>query len=187
MFCPKCGGSNSPDANFCVSCGVQFTTAIRQSALQNISAVTLTKNAGFWLRVFASIIDSILCQLASMVILLPIGFALGVMMASTSTMDEVEAAGAGLGFILGIVIQWLWFTLAESSKWQASLGKKLLGLKVTDENGNRISFGRANGRYWGKALSFITFFIGFLMVAFTKKKQGLHDVIAGTLVVRVNS
>ncbi len=89
-----------------------------------------------------------------------------------------------MGFVVGFLINWLWFTLAESSNWQASIGKKMVGLKVTDENGDRISFGKANARYWSKILSALIFFVGFLMVAFTGKKQGLHDKIAGTIVVK---
>lgn len=86
--------------------------------------------------------------------------------------------------MLGILIQWLWFTIPESSKWQATVGKKMLGLKVTDEKGERIGFGKANGRYWSKILSILILFIGFVMVAFTEKKQGLHDKMAGTFVVK---
>ena len=72
----------------------------------------------------------------------------------------------------------------ESSKWQATPGKRLMGLIVTDLNGNRISFARAFCRYLGKIVSFLTFFIGFLIAAFTDKKQALHDKMASTLVFR---
>ena len=74
---------------------------------------------------------------------------------------------------------WLYWALMESSAWQATLGKKLFGLKVTDLQGRRISFARASGRYFGKIV-----FVGFIMVAFTEKKQALHDMIAGCLVVK---
>ena len=60
----------------------------------------------------------------------------------------------------------------------------MLGLRVTDLNGNRIGFGKATGRYFGKILSGMICFIGFIMVAFTEQQQGLHDMLAGTLVVR---
>ena len=53
---------------------------------------------------------------------------------------------------------------------------------VTDLHGNRVSFGRATGRYFAKIISSIILFIGYLMIAFTEKKQGLHDIIAETLV-----
>jgi uncharacterized RDD family membrane protein YckC len=71
----------------------------------------------------------------------------------------------------------------ESSSWQAMLGKRALGIIVTDENGNRLTFGRATGRYWAKFLSYFILMIGFLMAAFTPKKQALHDMVANTLVV----
>ncbi len=105
-------------------------------------------------------------------------------MAGSSTADEIYSAAYAMGFIVGILGQWLWFTISESSNWQATLGKKLLGLKVVDEHGGRVSFGRANARYWSKILSGLILFIGFLMVAFTVKKQGLHDKIASTYVVK---
>jgi uncharacterized RDD family membrane protein YckC len=59
-----------------------------------------------------------------------------------------------------------------------------LGIKVTDLSGNAISFGRATVRHFGKILSAIILLAGYLMVAFTAKKQGLHDMIAGCLVVK---
>jgi uncharacterized RDD family membrane protein YckC len=71
----------------------------------------------------------------------------------------------------------------ESSKNQGTLGKMALGLRVTDMDGRRISFGRATGRYFAKWLSTITLLIGYIMAAFTPKKQAMHDMIAGTLVL----
>ena len=59
-----------------------------------------------------------------------------------------------------------------------------LGIIVTDLDGNQISFGRANGRYWSKIVSSITLLIGYIMAGFTEKKQALHDIIAGTLVLK---
>jgi len=72
----------------------------------------------------------------------------------------------------------------ESSARQATLGKMAVGIVVTDERGARISFGRATGRFFAKFLSMLILYVGYLMAAFTEKKQGLHDVLAGTLVVR---
>jgi uncharacterized RDD family membrane protein YckC len=71
----------------------------------------------------------------------------------------------------------------ESSSKQATLGKLALGIVVTDLNGNRISFGRATGRYFGKIVSGMIFAIGYIMAGFTEKKQALHDMIASCLVV----
>lgn len=81
-----------------------------------------------------------------------------------------------------ILVQWLYDALLTSSTWQATVGKKLLKLKVTDMEGNKISFGRATGRFFGKLLSGMMCNIGYIMAAFTERKQALHDMIAGTLV-----
>ncbi len=82
------------------------------------------------------------------------------------------------------VAAWLYFALMESSSRQATLGKMLVGIMVTDLDGGRISFGRATGRHFAMILSALTCYIGFVMAAFTERKQALHDMIAGTLVVR---
>ncbi len=81
--------------------------------------------------------------------------------------------------LLLTMTSWLYWALMESSRWRATLGKKILGLEVTDLEGRRISFARATVRYFGKII-----FVGFIMVAFTEKKQALHDIIAGCLVVK---
>ena len=86
-----------------------------------------------------------------------------------------------------ILINWLYYALLESSSEQATLGKQALGIFVTDLDGNRISFGKATGRFFCKLLSFITTsFVGCIMAAFTKKHQALHDLLAGTLVMTKN-
>jgi uncharacterized RDD family membrane protein YckC len=72
----------------------------------------------------------------------------------------------------------------ESSKIQATVGKMLLGMKVTGYNGKRISFLKATGRHFAKYLSAAILGIGYLMIAFTRKKQGLHDMLAQTYVVK---
>lgn len=82
------------------------------------------------------------------------------------------------------VLNWLYEALLTSSRWQGTLGKKLLNLRVTDLAGNPVSFGRATARYFGKILSGMTMYIGFIMVAFTERKQGLHDLLASTQVLR---
>ena len=75
----------------------------------------------------------------------------------------------------------------ESSARQATFGKSILGMKVTNLQGERIGFGRATVRFFSKILSTLLFFIGFIMIAFTEKKQGLHDLIASTLIVNKNA
>ena len=145
----------------------------------------MAQYGGFWIRVVAYIIDAIVLTIAS----IPIGLIFGIsMMASldpTAATDQEAMLGANLlANLLSIVLGWLYYALMESSAMQATLGKKALGMIVTDESGQRIGFGRATGRYFAKILSALILLIGFIMVAFTERKQGLHDKLAGTLVVR---
>jgi uncharacterized RDD family membrane protein YckC len=81
------------------------------------------------------------------------------------------------------ILPWLYWAIMESSSRQATLGKMALGIVVTDLEGHRISFGKATGRYFGKLISLLILLIGFIMIAFTDKKQGLHDMMAGCVVV----
>jgi uncharacterized RDD family membrane protein YckC len=92
--------------------------------------------------------------------------------------------GGGVTFVALIFASWLYEAFMESSSYQATLGKMIFGMKVTDLQGGRISFERATGRYFAKWLSKITFGVGYIMVGFTERKQGLHDLLAGTLVRR---
>ena len=84
---------------------------------------------------------------------------------------------------LKFIVVFPYFTLLESSRWQATLGKLLLGIRVTDLSGQRISFLRAAGRLFGKTLSGQILLIGYLMAAFTEREQALHDLLASTIVV----
>jgi uncharacterized RDD family membrane protein YckC len=147
--------------------------------------VDMAQFGGFWIRVVAYIIDAIVMTIVS----IPIGLIFGISMMAgfdpSVGADPEAMAGANLmANLLSIVLGWLYYALMESSAMQATLGKKALGMIVTDENGQRIGFGRATGRYFAKILSALILLIGFIMVAFTERKQGLHDKLAGTLVVR---
>jgi uncharacterized RDD family membrane protein YckC len=135
--------------------------------------------AGFWLRFAAIFLDGIiLSPLAIISIVL------------SQLLKESEGQNIGVAMIIlgytcvAFVARWLYFALMESSGWQATLGKKALGIKVTGLDGQRIGFGRATGRYFGKIISALILMIGFMMAGFTERKQALHDLIAGTLVIR---
>ncbi len=142
---------------------------------------TTPQYAGFWIRVLAYIIDSILLAVVSC----PLALGLGALEAASNIDPNSPALAFGnLGVnAVSIAAGWLYFGLMESSSWQASVGKRLVGIKVSDLAGNRLTFGRATGRYFGKVLSGMICGIGFIMVAFSEQKQGLHDLIASTLVV----
>jgi uncharacterized RDD family membrane protein YckC len=90
----------------------------------------------------------------------------------------------GIYYTLAIIIGWLYFGIMTCSSKQATVGKMALGIVVTDMNGRRLSFARSSARYFATFISDLTFCIGYLMIIWTKKKQSLHDMVAGTLVVR---
>jgi uncharacterized RDD family membrane protein YckC len=119
--------------------------------------------AGFWLRFVASLIDGIILMIVFAILYSVLG----------------EAAS-----LPGALICWLYFALMESSEKQATFGKLALGLRVTNLEGERIGFGRATGRYFGKIVSQAILYIGYIMAGFTERKQGLHDMMASCLVVR---
>ena len=137
--------------------------------------------AGFWLRFAAYLIDTIILGL----IFVPLGAILGVLLLATGNEPDPSLTLALDGGIRvgSIIVGWLYSSLLESSSWQGTVGKKVCGLRVTDLDGHQITFGKATGRYFGKILSSLICLVGFFMVAFTEKHQGLHDQLAGTLVV----
>jgi uncharacterized RDD family membrane protein YckC len=130
--------------------------------------------AGFWRRFAAWLIDYIL-----------VGVVTGILVAILGAIGG--DAGVGFGYFLSVIGSLLYYSVLESSANQATVGKMALGIQVTDLQGNRISFGRALGRTLAKILSGLILLIGYIMAAFTAKKQGLHDMIAGTLVVKKGS
>lgn len=120
--------------------------------------------AGFWLRVGAAFLDSIIFSVITRII------------STTYTLYDASFVVT----ILGV----MYYSLMESSQYQATLGKMACGLVVTDTNGNRLTIKRAVGRYFGKWVSVLTLGIGFIMAGTTAKKQALHDLMAGTYVIK---
>jgi len=92
--------------------------------------------------------------------------------------------GSGVVVMLVVFGSWLYEAFMLSSAYQATLGKMIFGMRVTDIVGNRISFGRATGKHFAKWLSGLILCSGYIMVGFTERKHGLHDLLAGTLVRR---
>jgi uncharacterized RDD family membrane protein YckC len=131
---------------------------------------------GFWIRVGAYAVDVV-------VMLIPVLIVRRLTLATLPS-NMPYAAANFISSINQCMTWWVYFAVLESSEWQATLGKRVCGLRVEDEFGNRISFARATGRYFAKILSGLILGIGFIMVAFTRRKQGLHDLLAGTLVTR---
>ena len=130
---------------------------------------------GFWIRVVAYIIDAILLTIVCGVLDRLLGIDIFV-----SDWEHYDP----LASLVSLVIGWLYFALLESSERGATVGKMAMGLRVVTSDGQRLSFMNATGRYFAKILSAIILCIGFIMIAFTDKKRGLHDMIAGTLVIK---
>jgi uncharacterized RDD family membrane protein YckC len=163
--------------------------------LPQMTTAALEDYAGFWKRVGAYILDAIILYLPNLLIMNMMGGDVAqaalkqTLLASPGDPQAMMAgyehfySAMGTAMVITTVLTWLYFAFCESSAWQATLGKLALGIRVTDLQGKRISLPRALGRYPAKFLSWIIFGIGFLMVAWTQRKQGLHDMIAGTLVL----
>lgn len=152
--------------------------------------------AGFWLRFVAYIIDYIIIWVVQAFIAIPILGVMGITFIQNAdnfeSMGETEAIGmiagmiaaASATFFLTAILVILYYTLMESSKYQATVGKLALGLIVTDENGGKLDLVKALIRNVSKIISSMILLIGYIMAGFTEKKQALHDIIAKTLVVR---
>jgi uncharacterized RDD family membrane protein YckC len=144
----------------------------RSTSKPVFSGRTEPQYGGFWVRVLAYIIDVILTGAAFTLVA---SLAFGVL---------ARGAISDGRNLLSLVVNWLYFAGFQSSEWQATPGKRLLGLVVTDLAGNQLSFSQASIRFFSKILSALILLIGFIMVGFTECKQGLHDLIARTLVIR---
>jgi uncharacterized RDD family membrane protein YckC len=209
VYCSKCGSEISPTTGFCSTCGQAISGMVPAPALPSLSPVNPNQYgpvvsaasvggvayAGFWLRFVAYLIDGAISGLAFLVLLIPLfiltgaGAALG-RISSGEDISSDAATLLGLGFLFGFLgvvflVSWLYHALSESSSWQATPGKKMLNLKVTDLTGQPISFGRASGRFFAKIITgMIPLMIGYIIAGFTEKKQAVHDMIASCLVLR---
>ncbi|NCP13081.1 MAG: RDD family protein [Sphingomonadales bacterium] len=132
--------------------------------------------AGFWVRFFAYLVDII----PLLILMLVVSMVMGEPLMS----DDPTASAFGIADLVNLFAGMAYFAGFESSSYQATPGKMAVGLIVVDNTGRRLSFPRALGRYFAKIVSAMILLIGFIMVAFTARKQGLHDMIASTLVVR---
>ena len=133
--------------------------------------------AGFWIRVGAYLIDCVVLMVGQILLFIPSGVGME---------SESLPTSFWISYFALVAFGILYFVLMESSKYQGTLGKLAFGLKVGNEDGTQISFSKALGRYFAKIVSALILLIGFIMVAFDKKKQGLHDKMANTIVYTKN-
>jgi uncharacterized RDD family membrane protein YckC len=208
LFCSKCGAQNPSTSQFCQKCGntlwpVGATQPAQAAApayaaqpayaqpIQYASAPT-SPYGGFWIRFLAYFIDRIILGIVAapfyFILILPRMIPIFEdAQRNREPSPEMIVAIIGTAFTYGCIVMlgaWLYDALLTSSSWQGTVGKKVLGLKVTDEAGNRIGFGRATGRFFAMILSGMILYIGFFMIGFTDRKRGLHDMLAGTLVMK---
>lgn len=127
--------------------------------------------ASFWKRTAAYLVDGFVCLIAIKIVISPL-----------RVIVPPDSLRIVLG-VLGIALYLFYFVWMESSPWQATVGKKLFKLKVTDKEGKRVSFWRSLGRNLAMYLSNWTFGIGYLMCLWTSEQQCLHDMCAGCLVM----
>ena len=153
--------------------------------------------AAVWKRFFALLIDLCIVVPVFCALILLVNAALGLPVEYAS-MWEIEhplkmnkfatdhfVELVVLYSFLKLVVVYPYSAVLESSRWQATVGKMIFGLQVVDaRRGERISFKRATGRFFGKVLSSNTLLIGFAIALFTERRQALHDLLARTLVVQ---
>lgn len=203
MFCTNCGAKLEEGANFCITCGASVKMAVMEPnaptavtpaepyvppavspSIIIISpvavAIPAVVYAGFWRRFAAVFIDGIILSAGNSTLRLALGLPL---VELPGRANQTTVAMESIIYLLSILVDWLYYSLMECSSNQATVGKMAMGIIVTDMEGKRVSFGKATLRYYNKIISALILGIGFLMAAFTAKKQALHDIMAGTLVV----
>ncbi len=185
MRCPSCFKPVADHEVSCPHCGTSLSLwkppASHPVAGDESASMVY---AGFWARVGARVIDGVITYLAILFVMLLAVLLTGGMDAFSGEQlhSEPPPLFGVLVFAALLIGPWLYFALMESSSWQATLGKRALGMRVTDLHGQRISFAQATGRYFATILCYLTLYIGFLMAAFTHRKQALHDMVASTVV-----
>ena len=199
MFCPKCGKETDALGKFCQWCGADIVsipaTPIATPEEEEISDVSVY--AGLGRRIIAFVVDAILILLMGIVVVTFFSLTNGIryayyLLVQRAPIDSLTEAGtvdaalspiiAALGMII-IIIPWLYYAGFESSRSQATPGKLLMRVVVTDMEGNKPTFARVTLRHFAKFISALIIFLGFLMIGLTKNRQGLHDRIASCLVL----
>lgn len=203
IFCSKCGAQNSAIAQSCQNCGLTLSSSLAPSqaaapalayapAAPPVAYAPPSIYGGFWIRFLAHLVDHIILGVVAAPLFFITVLPSIIRIAQQADRDQEPSPEMIITIIssvfvyiaLAFVGQWLYEALLTSSLWQGTIGKKILRLKVVDEAGNRISFGRATGRFFAKILSSMFMCIGFIMIGFTERKTGLHDMLAGTRVLR---
>lgn len=181
QVCRECGGLFPADEMIsyegryvCAGCKPLFFQKIREGA----SIVGQREYAGFWIRFVAKFVDGIIMNIVSRVVMLGFGVGPGAVGADGKLPSGFWLA-SGLGMLLGAS-----YVIFFTGKYGATLGKMICRLEIIRADGERISYGRATGRYFAELLSGFTLLIGYIMAAFDAEKRALHDRVCDTRVVK---
>jgi uncharacterized RDD family membrane protein YckC len=164
----------------CAECKPLFFQRIREG----VERAPALRYAGFWVRLLAVFVDSIAVFLMYFVvgIFLTIAERLS-MRGGAEPSEDVEVVIILTFSVMLFAIPMLYESLF-TGRFGATLGKMACGLRVVRPDGARITYGRSFGRYFAKCISYLTFYIGFILAAFDGEKRALHDHICSTRVVR---
>jgi uncharacterized RDD family membrane protein YckC len=181
-----------PDGEFCLFCGDVLTESGRHLAVRPRGSTTIVpitedrEYAGFWRRVWAGTIDVSLEILVALLISLVIDFGFSLVGRVLGIEHESAAYITGFTFIVVLAVGgWLYAALSESSRYRATIGKRIMGLQVVNAEGGKLNFGQASARHVMKFISLFTLGIGFLIAGWTKRRQALHDLPCDCLVIHV--
>jgi len=182
MFCPSCGTWLVDEAPACPLSGFVLragATPAAPGALHG-AIVEQVAYAGFWRRFLGLLIDVLVTYFPVACVRVLLGLPRG------GSLDPLQPA-AWWAACAELVIDWLYVAILISSPWRATLGQAVMDLHVTDLKGDRISFARASLRFLAQVLNLVTLGFGLVMQVFTARRQALHDLVSGTVVVRARA
>lgn len=201
LYCQSCGAEARSTYKFCPVCGeASFSGSKPGSAVTQVPATPLNplptrsgpqspassqngasidvsamQYAGFWRRAGSLVLDGIFVTLLTLPIFFLFFFLIDAM--------ENEDAAVLIFYALSISAVFIYYGVQESGEHQATWGKRIMGLVVSDMQGQRITLGRAFGRHLGRFLSMMLMYLGYVLALFTERRQTLHDKLSGTVVL----
>jgi uncharacterized RDD family membrane protein YckC len=186
MFCSRCGTWLADDAPICPLCGLVLRPgavastpgpASGMAPRQGAAIIEQVAYAGFWRRCVGLLIDVVVTYFPIATVRVLLG------LPASGSFDPLLPS-AWWAALFELLIDWLYASILISSPWRATLGQAVMDLHVTDLDGNRISFARASARYLAQLLNLVTVGFGLILQVFSARRQALHDLVSGTVVVR---
>lgn len=178
MYCAKCGYNNPATALSCKNCEIKLPAPALKTAVPDKPAALVY--AGFKVRLLAAFLDFLLILAGLILVILVIASLIAFTGRDHLLKNELFTTPL---IILAIVLPLLYFILLEAGSHGATLGKRWLNIKVQDLKGQRLSIKRSAARLFAHTLSHLPLQLGFLIQPFTPRKQTLHDLISGCVVI----